>query len=164
MVEPALSDASPIIGLARVDGLPWLPALVGDVAVTDDVVREVLADPTRADAQRIQAALDGGLLLRYGPAPAGPELPPGLGRGEASCIRAALGSASPPLLLMDDRLGRRETRRRELRVVGTAALVAAARAADLIPSARDVLERLSASGFRLSPAVIARVLERAGER
>lgn len=42
MAAVVIADASPLIALARVDGLSWLRALFGDVLVTTVVVQEVL--------------------------------------------------------------------------------------------------------------------------
>jgi predicted nucleic acid-binding protein len=42
MARYVISDASPLIGLAIVDGLDWLPALFGTVWIPPSVQREVL--------------------------------------------------------------------------------------------------------------------------
>ena len=42
MARLVLIDASPLIGLARIDGLPWLGALFGEVAMPLEVRGEVL--------------------------------------------------------------------------------------------------------------------------
>ena len=44
MAGLVISDASPIIGLARVDGLGWLKPLFGQVWIPPEVASEVLAD------------------------------------------------------------------------------------------------------------------------
>jgi predicted nucleic acid-binding protein len=41
MAAVVIADASPLIALARVDGLGWLPALFGEVLVSDVVLAEV---------------------------------------------------------------------------------------------------------------------------
>lgn len=43
MARIVLTDASPLIGLARVDGLGWLGALFGEVWMPVEVRDEVLA-------------------------------------------------------------------------------------------------------------------------
>ena len=43
MARQDLSDASPLIGLALVDGLPWLGRLFGSVLVPQEVWAEVVA-------------------------------------------------------------------------------------------------------------------------
>jgi predicted nucleic acid-binding protein len=42
MARLVLTDASPLIGLARIDGLPWLGVLFGVVFMPPEVRREVL--------------------------------------------------------------------------------------------------------------------------
>ncbi|MFM1855177.1 MAG: hypothetical protein RLZ83_486 [Pseudomonadota bacterium] len=42
MARQVLTDASPLIGLCHVDGLPWLHALFGTVAVPEEVFAEVV--------------------------------------------------------------------------------------------------------------------------
>lgn len=42
MAAVVIADASPLIALARVEGLGWLRALFGEVLVTTVVVEEVL--------------------------------------------------------------------------------------------------------------------------
>jgi predicted nucleic acid-binding protein len=46
-----IADASPLIALARVNGLIWLEALFGQVLVTEEVMAEVLSGghPSRED-------------------------------------------------------------------------------------------------------------------
>ena len=42
MARYVISDASPLIGLAIVDGLAWVPQLFGAVWIPPSVLREVL--------------------------------------------------------------------------------------------------------------------------
>lgn len=162
MAGRVLSDASPLIGLARVDGLPWLGALFGEVWVPAEVEREVLSGRPMPDETAIRAAFDSGILKRCPPAPTVPDLPE-LDEGEAACIRIALSGTAPVLLLIDERAGRSVAREHGLRVAGTAALIGMARQRELIPSAKSVFARLHASDFRISANVIAEVLRRVGE-
>lgn len=66
-------------------------------------------------------------------------------------------------LLIDDRKGRRIARQRGLPVVGVAGVLLAAKTRGLLPEVQWVLDELSAVGYRLSPALIERVLALAGE-
>ena len=149
MAGRVLSDASPLIGLARVDGLGWLNALFG-------VVWEL------PDEQKILAAFAQGGLRVCERTPAKPELPD-LDEGEVACFRLALADTTPALLLMDELAGRAIAREQGLRVAGTAAVIGMARTRGLIPSARDVFARLHASDFRISTSVIAEILRRVNE-
>lgn len=162
MAGRVLSDASPLIGLARIDGLPWLRELFGVVWVPQEVHREVLPNHELPDAQTLHAAFERGDLQVCSATPDTPVLPE-LDEGEAACIRMALASTEPALLLMDERAGRAIATEHGLRVAGTAAIIGMARQRGLIPSAKTVFARLHASDFRISAAVIATVLKRVGE-
>ncbi len=162
MAGIVLTDASPLIALARVDGLRWLPMLFGVVTVPDEVRLEVLANKGSPDEESIAAALASGRLKACGPAPAGPALPE-LDEGEAACIRIALANNGPALLLMDERAGRAVALEHGLRVAGTAGVIGMAKSRRLIVSAREVFTRLHAADFRISAQVIETVLRRVGE-
>ena len=162
MARCVLTDASPLIGLARVEGLPWLRALFGEVSMPIEVRDEVLAGKGFVDALAIAAAIDSGWLKVCAPAPDVPVLPE-LDEGEAACIRIALSQGGRALLLMDERAGRAVAAEHGLMVAGTAAVIGMAKSRGLIVSARAVFSCLHASDFRISAQVIETVLERAGE-
>jgi predicted nucleic acid-binding protein len=162
MAGRVLTDASPLIGLARVNGLTWLGALFESVWVPDEVLREVLPGRSHPDDRLLALAFEQGILKRCGETPLEPALPE-LDEGEAACIRLALADEAPALLLMDERAGRALAIERGLRVTGTAAIIGMARMKGLIPSARTVFARLHASDFRISAQVIATILRRVGE-
>jgi predicted nucleic acid-binding protein len=106
MARLVLTDASPLIGLARVDGLAWLGALFGVVWMPPEVRREVLPNRGLPEERAILAPEAADWLRESDPPPMGPELPD-LDEGEAACIRIALASPQPSLLLMDERAGGR---------------------------------------------------------
>lgn len=161
MARLVLTDASPLIGLARVDGIDWLRRLFGRVEMTAAVFRELA--PAAGPEPVIARAVDQGWPVRRAQDLGGPPRPPHLGPGEWSTLVAARQREGQVLVLMDDRLARRETRARGLTVAGTAAVVGMARARGLIPSARNVFEALLQSDFRISREVIREVLERVEE-
>ena len=162
MARLVLTDASPLIGLARIDGLPWLHLLFGTVLMPPEVRREVLPGRGLPDEEAIVAAEAAGWLRQTEPPPAGPELPD-LDEGEAACIRIALANPDPSLLLMDERAGRAIAAEHGLQVAGTAAIIGMAKTRGLIASARQAFARLHGSDFRISARVIETVLERVGE-
>lgn len=162
MARLVLTDASPLIGLARVDGLPWLGSLFGVVWMPPEVLQEVLPGRGLPDEALIRAALAAGWLKESLRAPEGPTLPD-LDEGETACIRIALSNPGPSLLLMDERAGRAIATEHGLNVAGTAAIIGMAKARGLIDSARDAFARLHGSNFRLSAQVIETVLRRVGE-
>jgi predicted nucleic acid-binding protein len=62
MARLVLTDASPLIGLARVDGLGWLESLFDVVALPPRVRDEVLPGRGGEDERMIAAGLDAGWL------------------------------------------------------------------------------------------------------
>lgn len=163
MARLVLTDASPLIGLARVDGLCWLQPLFGVVWMPAEVNAEVLGGLGTPDEQAITQAIAAGWLAVCGPTPDLPALPE-LDEGETACIRLALAHVGPSLLLMDERLGRAIATENGLQVTGTAAVIGMARMRGLIPRAKEVFARLHATDFRISAAVIDAILQRVGER
>jgi predicted nucleic acid-binding protein len=162
MARLVLSDASPLIGLARVDGLNWLRELFGSVGITPEVVEEILVDKGSDDERCIRRAMTEGWLFRLEKSRTKPTYPQ-LGEGESSCLRAALARREPTLLLLDDRLARREARRAGLEIVGVAAIIGMAEQRGLIPSARAVFATLLQSDFRIGVGIIEAVLESGAE-
>jgi len=162
MAGIVLTDASPLIGLARIEGLGWLHALFGTVWMPTEVRQEVLPGRGFDDERSILAAEAKGWLKVCAPAPEGPPLP-NLDEGESACIRIALANSRPALLLMDERAGRALALEHGLHVAGTAAVIGMAKTRGLITSARDTFARLHSSDFRISAQVIDAVLRRVGE-
>jgi len=162
MARLVLSDASPLIALALVNGLNWLPHLFGEIGMPREVEREVLPGRGAPGESAIWQALQQDWLSVIEPTPIGPELPD-LDEGEAACIRIGLAHDFGALILMDERAGRAVAQERGLAVVGTASVIGSAKAQGLIPSARAVFDVLHRSDFRISAEVIRTVLARTGE-
>ena len=162
MAAVVIADASPLIALARVNGLAWLQALFTEVFVTDVVLREVLTGRFLETEAPIQQALTDGWLRAEDPGTTEPALSE-LDEGEAASIRLALASGPQALLLIDERAGRAVAQALGLKLAGTAAVIGLARQTGLIPSAREVFAQLHASDFRIAPDVIKTVLSRCGE-
>lgn len=162
MARLVLTDASPLIALARVDGLSWLQSLFGVVWMPTEVSAEVLTGFGSPDEQSIRFALESGWLAVCDPTPVEPALPE-LDEGETACIRIALANPASSLLLMDERAGRAIAMENGLQVAGTAAVIGMARMRGLVPSAKEVFTRLHKSDFRISVAVIETILRRVGE-
>ncbi len=129
--------------------------------MTPAVFQELAAaeGPERAIVQ----AMEEGWLVSRGKDTGERPRPPHLGAGEWTTLLAAGEHQGPVLVLVDDRLARREARVRGLTVAGTAAVVAMAQSQGLIPSARDAFEALLRADFRISQEVILEVLHRVGK-
>ena len=162
MAAIVISDASPLIGLAHVNGIGWLRELFGIVLLPATVADEVLTGRFGAQEALITAAIKAGWLTITADQPQGPELPD-LDEGKAASIRLALSRPGPVLLLIDERAGRAIAHELGLKVAGTAAVIGLARQRGLIASARAVFDGLHRSDFLIAPAVITTVLKRCGE-
>jgi len=152
-------DSSPLIALAMVEGLVWLPKLFNTVYLPETVKREVLPGIGARGEEAIAKVLATD-WLKVWPEPITPclDMDLDLDAGETDCINLALGYVDQVLLVMDERAGRAVAKENGLRVIGTAAIIGQAKKQNLIPSARAVFQVLHASDFRIAPAVINQVL------
>jgi len=160
--EVAFVNASPLIGLAHIDGLAWLRKLYGRARITPTVRSEVLTGLGHPGETEVAAAIRRRQIgvLRHDPA--GPLLP-ALDDGEASTICAALAHGQGALVILDELSARKAARRLGLRCTGTAGVIVEAKRARLVMGARPLFKRLAESGFHLSPELVAAVLEEVGE-
>ena len=147
----AVADASPLIGLDRAGHLALLPAVFADLAAPPAVVAEFGRRPGWLREVGVGRPGEAALLraLRFG-------------AGEAEVLAVALEHPGATVLL-DEKRARGFARGRGLAVVGTAGVVLRAKQRGLIPAVRPVLDDLVGTGFRLSEALYAGVLARAGE-
>ncbi len=157
-----LADASPLIALARVGGLPWLRKLYRTISITKAVRHEATGAQELPGATAISAALKQGwirVLRREWNEPPLPQLD----SGEASTLRAAIALGPGTLVLLDDLQARREAQRLGIAMTGTAGIVVQARQAGLIPASRPVFEQLSKEGFHLGEELVQAILDELGE-
>jgi len=157
MARIVVIDASPVIGLAIVDGLQWLPDIFGTVFLPKTVKQEVLPGKAARGEEAIAHALDAG-WIKIWPEAIEPRLDIDLDAGETDCINLGLSHADEVLLIMDERAGRAVAKEKGLHVIGTAAIIGQAKKQGLITSARAAFEVLHASDFRISAAVINQIL------
>ena len=169
MGQIVLTDASPIVYLARLDGgLSWLKEIFVRVSMTPTVSGELLPNHDVPGKAAIESALASGVLAEIEAPWLTPDFP-GLDPDEESTLRAAVNlvqSGSSVLVLIDEKDGRRaleKVQSTSLVVSGTAAVVSRARELGLIVSAIEVFEELRRLGFRVSDQVVRRALVRAGE-
>jgi predicted nucleic acid-binding protein len=156
-----VSDASPIIFLARANELSLLRVVAEIVLVPRAVVQEIEAKGEQDVA--VQALREGAWFETVEPAALPPEIRQwDLGGGEAAALAWAW-SHPGTLAIIDDREARRCARSIQVPVVGTLGVVLKARAQGLVPAARPVIERLLDHGMYLSRQVIDSALAIVGE-
>ncbi len=162
MTALVLVDAGPLIALSKIDALPLLPALFGEVT-TSQQVRDELLTGSRHGRDALEAALDQGWLrVRAAEMSGWRAHRAGIDPGEASVLQLAVMHPGS-LLILNDRAARLEARARGLAMMGTAALIALCKARGLIAEVRPLLESLRLAGYHLGDEVIAAVLARVGE-
>ena len=160
-----VSDASPLIVIAKSGLIPVLTRLVEVVIIPDAVYAECTVDVAMPGAQAVRTAVETGriqmrlAIARQDDAP-GDELA-GLGAGERAAINMAAALQCP--VLMDERLGRQVAKRKGIAVIGSAGLLLVARKRGLIPAVAPILDQCRQSGYFLSASVVRAILERAGE-
>lgn len=146
-----VADAGPLHYLVLIDQITLLPRLYGTVVLPDAVRNELTAPRTPVEVRAWLAASPP--WLATGSAPLTEQLlPPKLDQGERATIAVAI-ELGASLILMDDRAGVDEARRRGLHVTGTLGVLLLAVRRGLVDLDAAVL-RLKATNFRYSPALL----------
>ncbi len=157
-----VTNASPLIFLAKLDRLELLQTAASEVLVPPAVLEEVLARPDEASDQVRNASRS--WLRRK--APGKPEevelLKIEIGPGEAQAITLAREVRADRIVL-DDLDARRKARILGLKPVGTLGLLLAARLRGELPSVKTEIEKLLRFGFRVSDSLVEAILKEAGE-
>ena len=156
-------DSSPLIGLALVNSLKWLPQLfIDDIFLPESVKQEVLPGKAASGEDVIAHAIQVGWINVWLD-PIEPLLDIDLDAGETDYINIGLSHAKEVLLVIDERAGRAVAKEKKLLVIGKVAIIGIAKKQGLISSARELFEILHASDFRISAEVIKQVLSNANE-
>ena len=164
MIRVVVADTGPLIALARVARLDLLRRLYHDALVPPAVHTELSLDSARPGAKLLAKAFEAGWIKAQPvvDAVAVSELTQLLGPGESEAIILA-EQENARFLLIDDARGRRVARERGVAVVGVAGVLLPAKSRGAVAAVGPVLEDLSQMGYRLSPGLVAAMLERAGE-
>ncbi len=158
-----VSDASPIIGLSAIGQLSLLSKIYGKILIPEQVYNEIIAPdsdlPGKIEIQSSSwftvMSAENSVLVQA--------LKIELDSGEAEAIALAVEQQAD-LLLIDERRGRQVARRFDLKVVGLIGVLAEAKVKGHIKTVAPLLERLQMdAGFRLSDALVKRVLQEIGE-
>lgn len=149
-----VSDAGPLIALAKVDALFVARRLFARLQIPEAVWSECRGKPGD-DSRRIeQAGRDGWLrVVKLTTEATRKRFPPSLGRGEIEALQFAM-ETRPSLLIVDDRLARRQALQLGLDYIGTVRMLLLAERRSLIDDAETVVQRMTANGYRISPRVL----------
>ena len=158
-----VSNTSPLYNLSVVRHDDLLPQLYGRIVIPEAVGDELaqlsaeqsrFADVRSEDWVEVQPVHDRSLVIA---------MERELHAGEAEAIALAAQSDAD-LLLMDERMGRRVAARFGVPHMGLLGVLIAAKRQGLVDRVKPVLTRLrSDAGFWMSDALVARVLDTAGE-
>ena len=158
-----VSNASPLIGIARIGRLDLLHQLYGELVVSEAVWYEVVVKGAgQPGAKQIEAAswikkaeVANKVLVQA--------LSQELDAGEAESIALAV-EVKAQVLLMDERLGRETARHLGLRYVGLIGVLIEAKHRGLVDRVAPLLAALrTQAGFHISDALYRRVLHDEGE-
>ncbi|MEA1864199.1 MAG: DUF3368 domain-containing protein [Euryarchaeota archaeon] len=158
-----VSNASPLINLARIGKLDLLRQLYGELFIPKAVWQEVVTDGVgQPGAVEVKVAtwikvqsVTNTLLVRA--------LRQELDAGEAEAIVLALEMESE-VLLMDERLGREVAQHLGLRYIGLIGVLIEAKHKGVLSAVKHHLDELrNVAGFRIRDALYVRVLQDEGE-
>lgn len=160
MAERWITDASPLITLARIGRAELLEELAEQLVVPAAVVAEVMAGPPQDAARRL---LEGGFGVRAIPPSLSPRvLAWGLGQGETEVLSLALNEGSCTVIV-DDAAARRCATALGIPLIGTLGVVVRAKRLARIDSAAAVFRSLRDAGFRIDDRTVRTVLGQIGE-
>ncbi len=153
-----VSDTSPLNYLAQIGYLDILPRLYGEIVIPQGVVKE-LANAGAPDAvRRLIQAIPDWLTVRN---PKKIDVTIALGLGETEAISLAVELKAERILL-DDRAAYRAAVERGLNAAGTLTVLADAADYGLLEIGMAI-DKLRATNFRASDAVLKRLLEMRGK-
>lgn len=157
-----ISDATPLIGLTKIDGIVWLKRLFGEIWIPQAVYHEVVvAGSGKVGSEEIaQAAWIRTVSVNDREKVA--YLLTQLDIGEAEAIVLAQ-ERNADWLLMDEIRGRTIAQGLGLKVIGTVGILLLAKDEGLIAEVRPLLDALTAQRFRISEFVYRQALRQAGE-
>ncbi|TXH70792.1 MAG: DUF3368 domain-containing protein [Thiothrix sp.] len=166
MTGIVIADASPLIGLAKIEQLNLLQQLYQEVWIPPAVYAELKPDAKRAGSQILKQALDANWLKVASQDHFSMEVFQDLiqildpGESEAIALAEILKAR---FLLIHERRGREIAKKRGIRVAGTGAILLAAKQQGYIESVSAELRALQHIGYRLSDSLVKTLIQLAGE-
>jgi len=162
---PAVSDTSPILGLAVIGHLGLLQEQFGEIFIQQTVLAELKIDANFKGASDVRLALNEGWLKlkEIQNKPLARSLSLDLHQGEAEAITLAI-DLSINLLVMDEKIGRERAKDLGLKTVGVLGVLLNAKKHGRIKSLKDVMTALrNEVGFFISDNLYRQILAQAGE-
>lgn len=155
-----VSNAGPLIALARVGRLGLLSELYGQIVIPGAVRDEVMSDATLAGAVELASA-SWLRVIEVQERPAVEMLQLTLDKGESEAI--ILARLLDAVLLIDERRGRAIAAGLGMRHTGTIGVLLAAKRSGSVSSVRPILDQLDTVGIRISSTLRLEALRLADE-
>ena len=157
----AVADASPLCYLVLIDEIDLLPKLFVHVAVPQAVIIELLNQDAPEAFRTWASNLPGWISVEENPLSATVGLEKLQGGEQAAILLAETMKAD--LILLDEKAARRVAANRGLRVTGLLGVLGEASTRGLVELA-PAIDKLRATSFRSSPALLKATLDRFGNR
>lgn len=154
-------DTSPLQYLHQLGLLDLLPSFYGEILVPEAVVREIVVGRSQGISLPDLESLTW-VHVRSVVGQAVLPLVSDLGAGEREVLALAL-EARHPLVVLDDRLARRQAQRFNFPMTGTLGLLLKGKQSGRIDRLKPLLDRLESLNFRLDAATRISILGLAGE-
>lgn len=162
---PAVSDTSPILGLAIISHLNLLREQFREIYIPQAVLFELKVNENFHGASVIQSALTDGWLIAKNiqNKPLAQSLFQELDQGEAEAITLAV-DLGVEMIVMDEKIGRERARGLGLKTVGVLGVLLNAKKQGRIKSLKDAMTALrNEVGFFISDDLYRQILAQAGE-
>ncbi len=156
MAHIIIADAGPLIAFATIDKLQLLRQLFGQIWISRSVKGECIAKPGQ-DTDRITQAIDDGWLIAKSVPKSQTQAPNALGKGELDSIQLALQSPEYSLLVVDDRLARRQALTYGLNIIGTVRLLDIVEKQGHIDNAEQLVHDMYKHGYRISSKLLQQI-------
>ena len=150
-----VADASPFVGLIKIECVHILPGLFGSVVVPPEVLAELLKTTQAEEVRSFARSLPAWLTVHIA---AVIEPIADLDRGEVAAISLAV-QLKADVLLIDETKGRAAAMARNIPTFRTAAVIKQAADLGLIDNLAAAFGRLRQTNFRVPPSALDALLE-----
>jgi len=157
-----VSDAGPLIALAKTKKLDILKRLFEKVRIPPSVFHELRITSSRPGAAEFKEALE---ITKWIEVSTPVNIPhillDAIEQGEAEAI--ALAKKEGLVLLIDERKGRKIAKKEKIKITGTGAILVAAKKKGIIKKVSPALNELLECGYRISKRLRKKILTLAEE-
>lgn len=160
-----IADASPLIAFGRMNQILLLTDTLGELLASTTVIEECTRNLSFPGAKEINKAMEEGIIVKHNDPHHHIEehkvLFDILGKGEATSI--ILAKQLNTGLLIDEKLGRQQATKMELKIIGTAGVLVLAKQKGFIKKVTPLLSKLRMAGYYLSDELVKNVLIQTNE-